>query len=60
MQRTEEFAFAQIRCMDIRFANSFEAWSGRAFVTLSFDFVSFWFGQCEFQVHEMFIEEIAN
>jgi hypothetical protein len=60
MQRTEELAFAQIRCMEIRFPNSFEAWSSRAFVTLSLDFVSFWFGQCEFQVHEMFIEDSAG
>jgi hypothetical protein len=60
LHRIETFAFAESGLTILALPNSIGFLSGSAFVNVSLDSISFWPGQCEFQVHEMFIEDIAG
>jgi hypothetical protein len=60
LHRIEESAFAQSGLTDLLLPNSIHFLSGSAIAVSSLNTVSFWPGRCEFQVHEMFIEDIAG
>jgi hypothetical protein len=60
LQRIEEFAFQYSGLTDLLLPNSIHFLSGSAIAVSSLNTVSFWPGQCKFQVHEMFIEDITG
>jgi hypothetical protein len=60
LQRIEEYAFSGSDLTELLFPNSIQFLSGSAIAVLSLNTVSFWPGQCAFQVHELFIEDIGG
>jgi hypothetical protein len=60
LQRIEEYAFYESGLTELLLPNSIHFLSGSAFVDLPLHSISFWPGRCGFQVHEMFIENIAG
>jgi uncharacterized radical SAM superfamily Fe-S cluster-containing enzyme len=60
LQRVEESAFAGSGLTDLFLPNSIHFLSGSAIAVSSLNTVSFWPGRCEFQVHELFIEDITG
>jgi hypothetical protein len=60
LQRIEESAFQGSGLTALFLPNSIHFLSGSTFASSSLNSISFWPGRCEFQVHEMFIEDIAG
>jgi hypothetical protein len=60
LQRIEESTFQQSCLTELFLPNSIHFLSGSAFASAFLNSISFWPGQCEFQVSEMFIEDIAD
>jgi hypothetical protein len=60
LHRIEESAFQQSGVTELFLPNSIHFLSGSAFAGASLNSISFWPGQCEFQVSEMVIEDIAD
>jgi hypothetical protein len=52
--------FAGSRLTGLLLPTSIHLLSGSAFLNLSLASIVFWPGRCEFQVHEMFIEDVAR
>jgi hypothetical protein len=60
LQRIEEYTFAGTNLTNLIFPNSIQFLPGSAIAISSLNTVSFWSGQCEFQVHGLFIEDITG
>jgi hypothetical protein len=60
LQRIEGAAFRGTSLTELSIPNSIQFLSGLAIVGLHLDPISFWSGPCEFQVYEMFIEDITG
>jgi hypothetical protein len=60
LQRIEESTFPGTGLTEFLLPHSLQFLSGSAFVCCALNIVSFRPGRCEFQVHELFIEDIAG
>jgi hypothetical protein len=60
LQRIEESAFKWNGLTELLLPNSLQFLSGSAIDVRSLYTISFWPGPCEFQVHEMLIEDMAG
>jgi hypothetical protein len=60
LQRIENSAFAESCLTELFLQNSIHFLSGSAIAVSSLNTISFWPGQCDFQVHELFIEDITG
>jgi hypothetical protein len=55
-----DYAFAKSGLTDLLCPNSIHFLSGAGIAISSLNTVSFWSGQCEFQVHELFVDDITG
>jgi hypothetical protein len=60
LHRIEKYAFTGSGLTDLLLPNSIPFLSGSAIAVSSLNTISFWSGQCAFQVHDLFIEDITG